>query len=279
MAVGRQYKEGLDYFELNCHLDDKIKLVQAEFGLKGFAVVVMLLQKIYGGHGYYCEWDEDRLLLFMSENGVSSDNKNLVESIVAACIKRKLFSQELFEKYHILTSSGIQRRYFDAVSRRECVTVEREFLLVEVGQKWRNVNIKEDIVNINAENDSRNSQRKEKKSREEKSREKKNNSADKPRTATQIIEEAGFGPELEQAVKEWVKYKTEKRQSYKETGLKSLLTMVRNKAAKEGDASVIEAINLAMASNWQGFHFDNVGTRTKTDRIKNRVKEVDSWVL
>lgn len=276
---GRQYKEGLDYFELNCHLDDKIKLVQAEFGLKGFAVVVMLLQKIYGEHGYYCEWDEDRLLLFMSENGVSSDNKNLIESIVAACIKRKLFSQELFEKYHILTSSGIQRRYFDAVSRRECVTVEREFLLVEVGQKWKNVNIKADIVNINAENDSRNTQRKEKKSREEKSREKKGDSADKPRTATQIIEEAGFSPELEESVKEWVKYKTEKRQPYKETGLKSLLTMVRNQAKTRGEGAVIEAINQAMASNWQGFHFDSVGARSRSDRIKNRVQEVDNWNL
>ena len=55
--MGRQIKEGLDYFDLSCQMDDKIKLIQAEFGLKGFAVVVKLYQKIYGGHGMkmsYC---------------------------------------------------------------------------------------------------------------------------------------------------------------------------------------------------------------------------------
>ena len=281
MAVGRQYKEGLDYFELDCQLDDKIKLVQAEFGLKGFAIVVKLFQRIYGGHGYYCEWDEDRLLLFMSENGVSSDNKKLVSDIVMACIKRELFSSEMFDRYQILTSPGIQRRYLNAVSRRECITLRREFLLVELGEKIKNVNIKDENVDRKAKTDSTVTTEinREKKRKEKKSREEKGDSADKPRTATKIIEDAGFSPELEECVKEWVKYKIEKRQPYKETGLKSLLTMVRNKAAEVGDASVIEAINLAMASNWQGFHFDNVGTRTKTDRIKNRVKEVDSWVL
>ena len=46
MAKGRDYKVGLDYFELYCHLDDEVKLVQAEYGLKAFAVIVKLWQKI-----------------------------------------------------------------------------------------------------------------------------------------------------------------------------------------------------------------------------------------
>ncbi len=40
--AGRGNKVGLDYFELDCHMDEKIKLIQAEYGLKGFAIVVML---------------------------------------------------------------------------------------------------------------------------------------------------------------------------------------------------------------------------------------------
>ena len=63
---GRKFKEGLDYFELDCHMDEKVRLIQAEFGLKGFAVIVLLLQEIYGGRGYYMSWDDDRSLLFMS---------------------------------------------------------------------------------------------------------------------------------------------------------------------------------------------------------------------
>ena len=58
--MARPRKIGLDYFALDCRDNEKIKLIQAEFGLKGFAIVVKLLQKIYGELGYYCEWDEER---------------------------------------------------------------------------------------------------------------------------------------------------------------------------------------------------------------------------
>ena len=75
------YKVGLDYFELNCQLEEKIRLIQAEFGLKGFAVVVKLYQKIYGEVVYYWESSEDSLLLFMSENGLSCDNKNFIQEV------------------------------------------------------------------------------------------------------------------------------------------------------------------------------------------------------
>ena len=47
--------EGIPYFPLDVYVDDKIRLIEAEFGLKGFAVIVKLYQKIYGGFGYYCE--------------------------------------------------------------------------------------------------------------------------------------------------------------------------------------------------------------------------------
>lgn len=173
--AGRPIKEGLDYFELDCYMDDKVRLIQAEYGLKGFAIVVKLFQHIYGQRGYYCEWDEDRLLLFTSENGLNSDNKNLIESVVAACIKRNIFSKDLYEKYHILTSSGIQKRYLNAVSRRESVTLKKEYLLISVPKNSINVVINSINVNRNSINDDRNSQSREKKRRVEKSREEKSN--------------------------------------------------------------------------------------------------------
>ncbi len=150
--MARPGKTGLDYFELDCQIDDKIKLIQAEFGLKGFALVVKLFQKIYGERGYYCEWDEDRLFLFMSENGVSSDNKNLISTIVDACIRRGIFSEDKFNDYGILTSSGIQRRYLNAVSRREFVEVRKEYLLISDTQKYNNVSINEVNVCRNSKN-------------------------------------------------------------------------------------------------------------------------------
>lgn len=52
-------KSGIDYFPLDVALDEKFELIEAEFGLTGFGVVVKLLQKIYGGQGYYVEWTKE----------------------------------------------------------------------------------------------------------------------------------------------------------------------------------------------------------------------------
>lgn len=167
MAKGRDYKVGLDYFELYCHLDDEVKLVQAEYGLKAFAVIVKLWQKIYAERGYYCEWNEDVLLLFMSENGLTCDSRNLVNDIVSACIRRNIFSGSLFKKYGILTSSGVQKRYLKATSKREKVELIKEYLLISVGGNNKNVVIKSISGGRNTENDAGNTQSKEKKSKED----------------------------------------------------------------------------------------------------------------
>ena len=36
----RPDKKGLDYFELDCYLDDIFGMIEAEFGYKGFAISV-----------------------------------------------------------------------------------------------------------------------------------------------------------------------------------------------------------------------------------------------
>lgn len=173
--LARPSKAGLDYFELDCHMEPKVKLIQAEFGLKGFAIVVKLYQKIYGGFGYYCEWDEDSLLLFMSDNGVSScDEKNLINEVVLACIRRNIFSEDLFKKYGVLTSAGVQKRYLNAVSRREKVELKKEYLLVSVGENEDNVIINSVNVDRNPKNVNRNTQSREKERKEDKSKGKNN---------------------------------------------------------------------------------------------------------
>lgn len=155
---------GIPYFPLDVHLDDKFELIEAEFGLKGFAIVVKLLQKIYGGQGYYCEWTKDVKLLFAR---AINTNDNLVSQIVEASIKRGIFDEKLFEKYGILTSKGIQARYFEAVSRRKKVDAIKQYLLVEVAQNYKNVNILLINDNILSENVNILEQRREEESKEE----------------------------------------------------------------------------------------------------------------
>lgn len=172
---------GINYFPLNVHLDDKFELIEAEFGLKGFAIVVKLFQKIYGQQGYYCEWTEDVALLFGKNVGLGGD---AVSEIVRASIKRGIFDSELYDKYQILTSRGIQERYFEAVSRRKEVEVRKEYLLIKVDQIYKNVRILNENVNISSKNVNISEQ---KKVEESKVKEKKVEERKLPRLPARIV--------------------------------------------------------------------------------------------
>ena len=156
-------KSGLDFFPLNVDLDNKFKLIEAEFGMTGFGVVVHLLQEIYGQEGYYIEWTEEVALLFAQKYGVGV---SVVSEIVSASVRRGMFDKEIFDKYHVLTSRGIQKRYFDAVSRRKILEVRKDILLVDVYQICKNVNIEFKNVNISSKNADSGEQSKVKKSKE-----------------------------------------------------------------------------------------------------------------
>ncbi|MCD7722735.1 MAG: DUF4373 domain-containing protein [Clostridiales bacterium] len=108
-------------------MDTKLKLIESEFGLQGFAIVVRLWMEIYGQQGYYCEWNTDVALLFAHEVGMGG---NVVSEVLNACFRRGIFSKELYEKYHVLTSSGIQKRYAAATVERKCVEWENKYLLI-----------------------------------------------------------------------------------------------------------------------------------------------------
>lgn len=72
---------------------------------------------------------------------------------------------------------------------------------------------------------------------------------------------AGYSDEFIAAINDWIAYKTEKRQNYKPTGLKSLITQIRNAASEHGEKAVIEIIRASMAANYQGIVFDRLNTR------------------
>lgn len=142
-------KSGLDFFPLDVNLDEKFELIEAEFGLTGFGVVVHLLQEIYGKAGYYIEWTEEVALLFSRRAGVGG---NVVSQIVEASIRRGMFDKEIYDKYRVLTSKGIQKRYFEAVSRRKVLEVDSNILLVDCALFCPNVDIREKNVNILSKN-------------------------------------------------------------------------------------------------------------------------------
>ena len=147
--MARPQKQGLDYFPLDTVFDTNMELIEAEYGLTGFAVVVKLWQKIYAECGYYCEWTDEVALLFAKRNNVGG---NAVSEIITAAIKRGIFDKDLYDKYSILTSAGIQKRYFGAVNRRVQIEIKEEYLLVPYTQNTENVDKNEINVNTNEVN-------------------------------------------------------------------------------------------------------------------------------
>ncbi|ARK23279.1 hypothetical protein SporoP37_00290 [Sporosarcina sp. P37] len=169
--MARPQKLGLDYFPLDVDIDqdDKIQLVEALHGTTGFAVVIKLLMRIYK-EGYYYDWTEVEHLLFSRRVNVDI---NTLTDIVNDCIKYGVFNKDLYEKYHILTSHGIQERYFEASKRRKNITVVNQYMLIN-DSKIVNANINRVNVDINGEvvegNVTESTQSKVKESKEEESK-------------------------------------------------------------------------------------------------------------
>jgi hypothetical protein len=163
--MARPPKSGLDYFPLDVDMDDKIELIEAKHGLVGFGVIIKLLQAIYK-NGFYLEASDDRLLLMSKRINV---NINELNAIIADAITRKLFDEKIYNKFNVLTSCGIQKRYAEAIKRRKEITVDKKYCLIcfeTVCGDRVNVNINKENVDINSENDDSSTQRKVKESKD-----------------------------------------------------------------------------------------------------------------
>lgn len=92
--------------------------------------------------------------------------------------------------------------------------------------------------------------------------------------------------ELQAKMAEWITYKMERKEPYKEQGMKSLLRQVENNALKYGDHAVCDLIELCMASGWKGIIFDKLEKQssrpayqkqTKADELNDFYKMAHDW--
>ena len=111
--------------------------------------MIKLWQKIYGGKGYYTEWSPDVALMFAGENGVGV---NVVQEVVRACLNRGIFDQGMYKKFKILTSDGVQTRYFKAIERRSFEKIDQRYLLVAIPSEGVNADNNGVFVDNNSVN-------------------------------------------------------------------------------------------------------------------------------
>ena len=126
--MARPTKTGLDYFQMDVDTDDKFELIEAKHELIGFAIVVKLYQRIYKS-GYFIDWNEEMLLIFKKSINVDINTINVV---INDCLKYGIFDKILYEKYSILTSSGIQKRFIAACDRRKSLELIKEYIIVDI---------------------------------------------------------------------------------------------------------------------------------------------------
>lgn len=118
--MGRPTKQGIDYFPLDVGFftDLKIRKISRACGSQSTSILICLLCNIYRNNGYYIVWDKDMPFVIADEIGVTED---AVSQVVIKAVQVGFFNEELYEKFGILTSETIQRRWLkitDYVDRK-----------------------------------------------------------------------------------------------------------------------------------------------------------------
>jgi hypothetical protein len=126
--AGRPIKQGISYFPLDVSFfsDVKIRKIVKACGPNAGSVIICLLCNIYRGKGYYISWDEDLPFCIADEVGVS---EGCVKEVLLKSVQVGFFDVDKYSAYGILTSAGIQKRFFEITKRRNETEVVPEFLI------------------------------------------------------------------------------------------------------------------------------------------------------
>ncbi|MEB6179484.1 DUF4373 domain-containing protein [Enterococcus casseliflavus] len=145
--MARPTKKGLDYFPLDVDFlsDLKVRRIIKACGKEAVHILLALLANVYRDEGYYVLWDEDLAFLVADEVGAK---EGTVEELVKKAVQVKFFDKDIFDKYSVLTSKGIQNRYILATKERKKVELEFKYLLTnEVNRSNISINGRSNSVN------------------------------------------------------------------------------------------------------------------------------------
>ena len=131
--AGRPPKKGIDYAGWSVDIfdnDTKIDKLLDACGWDGFGIYFYLCQRAYGGEGYFYQWDYDDCASTSRKMG-GGIGSGTVRETVGYCLQIGLFDKGLFDRWGVLTSRGIQRRYWEVVKARDVRTVISDYWLLQ----------------------------------------------------------------------------------------------------------------------------------------------------
>ena len=134
--MARPLSDGVGYCPLDVGFfgSDEARLLRGEFGIKGVYICLYLYCEIYGKNGYFMKWDDVKCAL-VSDGAGGGCTTSFVREVVAGCIRCGVFNRSVFERYGVLTSAGIQRRYVRMFNGRDYIRLAKEYFVLDVNDK------------------------------------------------------------------------------------------------------------------------------------------------
>lgn len=122
--MARPKKEGMDYFphDTDAANDEKVDILRSLYGNDGYVFYFIMLERIYrtkkfelkiaevseAETGQKLIRNDPEMILILSKKLLISVEK--FEKILSTCFKQKIFSQEKYEEFGVITSDGIKKR-------------------------------------------------------------------------------------------------------------------------------------------------------------------------
>ena len=118
--------DGINYFPIGVNF---MEVIEAKYGIKGPAIVLKLLCKIYK-EGYYIRWDEEQCLIFANKAGREVQAAE-VQGIIEILFIKGIMDRNSYLENGILTSESIQKVWMEATKRRKRELSELPYLMVK----------------------------------------------------------------------------------------------------------------------------------------------------
>lgn len=135
--MARPIKKGLDYFPVDTDIFENIQVrkLKSRYKSLGFLVYFTLLCDTYKKYGYFLPLSDD-YIYDLSDR--MNETEETVREIIAFCLQIKLFNQQKYNTYLILTAQSIQLRYLQAHKRCK-ITIREEYDCISATETAVNV--------------------------------------------------------------------------------------------------------------------------------------------
>ena len=122
--------DGINYFPMGVNFmeENAMEVIEAKYGIKGAAIVLKLLCKIYK-EGYFIRWDEEQCLIFANKAGREVQAAE-VQGIIEILFIKGILDRNSYLENGILTSESIQKVWLEATKRRKRELSELPYLMV-----------------------------------------------------------------------------------------------------------------------------------------------------